>query len=208
MPFSYTFSGDNPGLIAAGSLIRCSKCRMCPVFTVGILVRYAIQEESVIVVDMFAVHRKTNLWQWYVRISLQSRTIGTFFFQAQAPDASEVPIGCIFVHDGIIVAKARNRTNECMRVSRTCSNTGIETTSFIGYSARGARDRFTLNKLWSRPCLYVTVDRHIMCGSALWQLGIKSSTGPPTTDLEDVRVSGDERVRCRMYHPELGLCLS
>ncbi len=73
-----------------------------------------------------------------------------FFQPYKAPDASEVPIGCIFVHDGIIVAKAMTRTNECMRVPWTCSKMVDETASFIGQSTRGARDRLTLTKLWSR----------------------------------------------------------
>ncbi|KAK0222597.1 hypothetical protein EDD85DRAFT_861728 [Armillaria nabsnona] len=68
----------------------------------------------------------------------------------EAPDTSEVPIDCVFVHDGVIVAKARNRTNECMRVSWTCSKTVIETASCR--STRGVRDRLTLTKLWSRRC--------------------------------------------------------
>lgn len=38
----------------------------------------------------------------------------------QAEDAlaaSEVPVGCVFVRDGAIIAKARNRTNELRNVS-------------------------------------------------------------------------------------------
>lgn len=31
-------------------------------------------------------------------------------------DASEVPVGCVFVRDGEIIAKARNRTNELRNV--------------------------------------------------------------------------------------------
>ena len=30
---------------------------------------------------------------------------------------SEVPVGCVFVRDGAIIAKARNRTNELRNVS-------------------------------------------------------------------------------------------
>jgi tRNA-specific adenosine deaminase 2 len=30
----------------------------------------------------------------------------------EALDAGEVPVGCVFVRDGKIIAKARNRTNE------------------------------------------------------------------------------------------------
>ncbi len=127
--------------------------------------------------------------------------IETFFQTQGAPDASEVPIGCIFVHDGIIVTKARNRTNECMRIYCTCSNTIIETASFIGHSTRGARDRLTLTKLWSR-CCHSTCYHAWVCPVAIEHQ--RSLTGTPTTDLEDVRASGDERVRYHMHHPELG----
>lgn len=34
----------------------------------------------------------------------------------EALAASEVPVGCVFVRDGIIIAKARNRTNELCNV--------------------------------------------------------------------------------------------
>ncbi|VDB88594.1 unnamed protein product [Peniophora sp. CBMAI 1063] len=33
----------------------------------------------------------------------------------EAFDAHEVPVGCVFVRDGIIIARARNRTNEVTR---------------------------------------------------------------------------------------------
>jgi tRNA-specific adenosine deaminase 2 len=32
-------------------------------------------------------------------------------------DAGEVPVGCAFVRDGAVIAKARNRTNELRNVS-------------------------------------------------------------------------------------------
>lgn len=34
----------------------------------------------------------------------------------EALTASEVPVGCVFVRDGSIIAKARNRTNELRNV--------------------------------------------------------------------------------------------
>lgn len=35
----------------------------------------------------------------------------------EAMEAGEVPVGCVFVRDGIAIAKARNRTNELRNVS-------------------------------------------------------------------------------------------
>jgi hypothetical protein len=34
----------------------------------------------------------------------------------EAMKAGEVPVGCVFVRDGVIIAKARNRTNELRNV--------------------------------------------------------------------------------------------
>ncbi|PBK59298.1 hypothetical protein ARMSODRAFT_991163 [Armillaria solidipes] len=82
------------------------------------------------------------------------------------PDTSEVPIDCVFVHDGVIVAKARNRTNECMRVSCTCSNTRSFDIDQILVEALS-------QYLLSNTTLYVTVDLRIMCGSAMRLLGIE-----------------------------------
>ena len=39
------------------------------------------------------------------------------YLQAEeALAASEVPVGCVFVRDGMIIARARNRTNELRNV--------------------------------------------------------------------------------------------
>ncbi|KAK0432527.1 hypothetical protein EV421DRAFT_1742268 [Armillaria borealis] len=76
----------------------------------------------------------------------------------EAPDASEVPIGFVFVHDGVIVAKARNRTNELPAIKHYTLRDG----SCVGL-----------------PC-------------SNWA-SRKSFTGPPTTYLEDMGASGDER---------------
>lgn len=44
--------------------------------------------------------------------------LNAFITQAEeALAASEVPVGCVFVRDGRIIAKARNRTNELRNVS-------------------------------------------------------------------------------------------
>lgn len=37
---------------------------------------------------------------------------------AEALAASEVPVGCVFVRDGRVIAQARNRTNELRNVCR------------------------------------------------------------------------------------------
>lgn len=53
-----------------------------------------------------------------LRICDTVKELNTFVTQAEeALAASEVPVGCVFVRDGRIIAKARNRTNELRNVS-------------------------------------------------------------------------------------------
>ncbi|PCH41550.1 cytidine deaminase-like protein [Wolfiporia cocos MD-104 SS10] len=86
----------------------------------------------------------------------------------EALAASEVPVGCVFVRDGTIIAKARNRTNELRNATRHAELEAIDeilanktlTPSIIPYAL-------------SDTTLYVTVEPCIMCASALRQMGIK-----------------------------------
>ncbi|KAK0185252.1 cytidine deaminase-like protein [Armillaria mellea] len=76
----------------------------------------------------------------------------------EALDASEVPVGCVFVRGGVIIAKARNRTNELRNATRHAELEAIDQ---------------ILAETPESTTLYVTVEPCIMCGSALRQLGIK-----------------------------------
>jgi len=50
---------------------------------------------------------------WYTRtLFLDSRSNLTITQAEEAMAAKEVPVGCVFVRDDKIIAKARNRTNE------------------------------------------------------------------------------------------------
>ncbi|OSX60486.1 hypothetical protein POSPLADRAFT_1148440 [Postia placenta MAD-698-R-SB12] len=80
----------------------------------------------------------------------------------------EVPVGCIFVRDGRVIAQARNRTNKLRNATR--------------HAELEAIDEILADKQWtpaltpyplSETTLYVTVEPCIMCASALRQLGIK-----------------------------------
>jgi len=86
----------------------------------------------------------------------------------EAFSAKEVPVGCIYVRDGKIIARARNRTNELRNATRHAELEAIDeiladktlTPSVIDHPLR-------------ETTLYVTVEPCIMCASALRQLGIK-----------------------------------
>lgn len=50
---------------------------------------------------------------WYTRaLFLGSRSDLTMTQAEEAMAAKEVPVGCVFIRDDKIIAKARNRTNE------------------------------------------------------------------------------------------------
>lgn len=78
----------------------------------------------------------------------------------EALAAREVPVGCVFVKDGHVIAKARNRTNEWHNATLHAELAAIDL--FIHSEPRPFKD----------ITLYVTVEPCIMCASALRQLGI------------------------------------
>jgi len=87
----------------------------------------------------------------------------------KALQAEEVPVGCVFVREGRMLASARNRTNELRNATRHAELEAIDymlsTPEIIPFPPS------------QRPLegvtLYVTVEPCIMCASALRQLGIR-----------------------------------
>lgn len=98
---------------------------------------------------------------------------------AQAQDAAdhgEVPVGCVFVHQGVVLAKARNRTNELLNATRHAELEAIEEI-FQGHPPDDpetfVRYPHTTNHILRDTTLYVTIEPCLMCASALRQIGIK-----------------------------------
>ncbi|KIJ32352.1 hypothetical protein M422DRAFT_61562 [Sphaerobolus stellatus SS14] len=89
----------------------------------------------------------------------------------EALAAQEVPVGCVFVRDGTVIAKGRNRTNELRNATRHAELEAIDAIisdpELTPPEKRGP-------KLLSDTILYVTVEPCIMCASALRQVGIKA----------------------------------
>jgi len=81
---------------------------------------------------------------------------------------SEVPVGCVFVRNGGIIAKARNRTNELRNATRHAELEAID--SILANTH--LTPQITEYPL-SDTSLYVTVEPCIMCASALRQMGIR-----------------------------------
>ncbi|KAF9007915.1 cytidine deaminase-like protein [Cyathus striatus] len=86
----------------------------------------------------------------------------------EALTAGEVPVGCVFVRDGAIIAQARNRTNELRNATRHAELEAIDAI-FADKLLTPEMAPYPL----SSTTLYVTVEPCIMCASALRQLGIK-----------------------------------
>ncbi|KAI0733399.1 cytidine deaminase-like protein [Fomitopsis betulina] len=86
----------------------------------------------------------------------------------EALAATEVPVGCVFVRDGRIIARARNRTNELRNATRHAELEAIDEI-LADAALTPARAAYPL----SETTLYVTVEPCIMCASALRQMGIK-----------------------------------
>ncbi|KAG1746525.1 cytidine deaminase-like protein [Suillus paluster] len=81
---------------------------------------------------------------------------------------SEVPVGCVFVRNHSIIARARNRTNELRNASRHAELEAID----LIIADKQLTPESTQYPL-AGTVLYVTVEPCIMCASALRQLGIK-----------------------------------
>ncbi|PPQ81076.1 hypothetical protein CVT25_014539 [Psilocybe cyanescens] len=86
----------------------------------------------------------------------------------EALEAGEVPVGCVFVREGAIIAKARNRTNELRNATRHAELEAIDSI----LSDKELTPEISQYPL-STTVLYVTVEPCIMCASALRQMGIK-----------------------------------
>ncbi|KZT74473.1 cytidine deaminase-like protein [Daedalea quercina L-15889] len=86
----------------------------------------------------------------------------------EALAAAEVPVGCVFVRDGRIIARARNRTNEFRNATRHAELEAIDEI-LADRTLTPTTTQYSL----SETTLYVTVEPCIMCASALRQMGIK-----------------------------------
>ncbi|PAV20499.1 cytidine deaminase [Pyrrhoderma noxium] len=87
----------------------------------------------------------------------------------EAMAAGEVPVGCVFVRDGRIIARARNRTNELRNATRHAELEAID--GILADSVLTPEP--SLGYALNTTTLYVTVEPCIMCASALRQMGIK-----------------------------------
>ncbi|BFG14462.1 hypothetical protein CerSpe_007360 [Prunus speciosa] len=88
-----------------------------------------------------------------------------------AMDCLEVPVGCVIVEDGKVIASGRNRTTETRNATRHAEMEAIDTLLEQWREKRLSQSEVA--KTFSKCKLYVTCEPCIMCAAALSFIGIK-----------------------------------
>ena len=84
----------------------------------------------------------------------------------KALEEGEVPVGCVMVRGGVVIARGHNKTNERMDATRHAEMVAID--SLVEEGGDDLRAR----QLLAGCTLYVTCEPCIMCASALAMLGL------------------------------------
>lgn len=88
----------------------------------------------------------------------------------EALEAGEVPVGCVVVRQGKVIAKGRNRVNESFNATRHAEMVAID--QLVDLSKGTRTSGSSLSELCSTSVLYVTVEPCIMCAATLRQIGL------------------------------------
>ncbi|KFK27156.1 hypothetical protein AALP_AA8G342800 [Arabis alpina] len=88
-----------------------------------------------------------------------------------ALEALEVPVGCVILEDGKVIASGRNRTNETRNATRHAEMEAID--QLIGQWRKNRLSPSQVAEKFSKCVLYVTCEPCIMCASALSFLAMK-----------------------------------
>ncbi|XP_015158475.1 tRNA-specific adenosine deaminase 2 isoform X3 [Solanum tuberosum] len=94
----------------------------------------------------------------------------------QANDALanlEVPVGCVFVEDGEVIASGRNRTTETRNATRHAEMEAID--FLVQQWQKNGLSPLEVSERFSKCILFVTCEPCIMCAAALSYLGIKEA---------------------------------
>ncbi|KAB2600056.1 tRNA-specific adenosine deaminase 2 [Pyrus ussuriensis x Pyrus communis] len=89
----------------------------------------------------------------------------------EALDSLEVPVGCVIVEDGNVIASGRNRTNETRNATRHAEMEAIDTLLEQWREQRLSKSQVA--EKFSKCVLYVTCEPCIMCAAALSFIGIR-----------------------------------
>ncbi|WRX32951.1 Cytidine and deoxycytidylate deaminase domain - like 5 [Theobroma cacao] len=88
-----------------------------------------------------------------------------------ALESLEVPVGCVFIKDGKVIASGRNQTNETRNATRHAEMEAIDI--LLEKWQRDGLSKSDVAETFSKCILYVTCEPCIMCAAALSILGIK-----------------------------------
>ncbi|XP_040967156.1 tRNA-specific adenosine deaminase TAD2 [Gossypium hirsutum] len=88
-----------------------------------------------------------------------------------ALESLEVPVGCVIIKDGELIALGRNRTTETRNATRHAEMEAID--NLLEMWQRDGLSKAEVAKNFSQCILYVTCEPCIMCAAALSFLGIK-----------------------------------
>ncbi|XP_058079006.1 tRNA-specific adenosine deaminase TAD2 isoform X10 [Magnolia sinica] len=89
-----------------------------------------------------------------------------------ALDNLEVPVGCVIVEDGKVIACGSNRTNETRNATRHAEMEAIDV--LLEKWQKMGLSQLEAAEIFSRCDLYVTCEPCIMCAAALSILGIQA----------------------------------
>ncbi|XP_039132747.1 tRNA-specific adenosine deaminase TAD2-like isoform X2 [Dioscorea cayenensis subsp. rotundata] len=89
-----------------------------------------------------------------------------------ALDNLEVPVGCVIVEDGNVIASGRNRTTETRNATRHAEMDAID--SLLRKWQKIGLDQLQVAEKFSKCDIHVTCEPCIMCASALFILGIRN----------------------------------
>ncbi|CBI40096.3 tRNA-specific adenosine deaminase TAD2 isoform X1 [Vitis vinifera] len=88
-----------------------------------------------------------------------------------ALDSLEVPVGCVIVEDGKLIATGRNRTTETRNATRHAEMEAIDV--LLEQWQKNGLSKLEVAEIFSKCSLYVTCEPCIMCAASLSILGIK-----------------------------------
>lgn len=98
----------------------------------------------------------------------------------EALAAGEVPVGCVFVRDDVIVARGRNTVNLTRNASRHAEMNCIDQVLSKGNKlhektgkSSGLNERHDIGNIFSEIDVFVTVEPCAMCADALGQLKVR-----------------------------------
>ena len=97
----------------------------------------------------------------------ETRMERAFDMAQQAMECGEVPVGCVVIHNGEVIARGCNEVNKTLNATRHAEMVAID--ELLEFSNR---TKSPLSSICSESLLYVTVEPCVMCAYALREIGL------------------------------------